>query len=62
MVFKDQCKLPARSPGSSRQAPLREDTVTDFSFLAKRETLSLVGICYCLMDFSQPFKIMVWGN
>lgn len=31
MVFKDQCKLPARSPGSSRQAPLPEDMVTDFT-------------------------------
>lgn len=31
MVFKDQCKLPARSRGGSRQAPPPEDRVTDFT-------------------------------
>lgn len=32
MVFKDQCKLPATSSGSSRHGPpLREELVADFS-------------------------------
>lgn len=60
MVFKNQCKLPARNPGSSRQAPLPEDRVTDFISGKKKKTLSLVDVCYCVMDFLQPFQMQFW--
>lgn len=51
MVFKDQCKLPARSPGSSRQAPLREDTVSE-----------LGGYLLLSNGFFAAIQDVVWGN
>lgn len=59
MVFKDQCKLPARRPGSSRQAPLPEDFGNRFQFWQEGKALD---ICYCLMNFVQAFKIIDLGN
>lgn len=54
MGFRDQCKLPARSPGGSRQAPLPGNMVTDFTSGKKEETLSSMDICSGLMDFPPP--------
>lgn len=59
MVFKDQCKLPARSPGSSRQAPLPEDFGNRFQFWQEGKAQD---ICQCLMNFVQAFKIVALGN
>lgn len=59
MVFKDQCKLPARSPGSSRQAPLPEDFGNRFQFWQEGKAQD---ICECLMNFVQAFKIVALGN
>ena len=61
MVVKDQCKLPARNPGSSNQAPLPEDLVTDFS-QGKKENVGSVALCCCLMDFLQAFRMVVLGR
>lgn len=63
MVFRDQCKLPARSPGSSRQAPLPGNMVTDFTSGKKEETLNSMDICSCLMDFPpHTFRMVVSGK
>lgn len=56
MVFKDPCKLPARSPGSSRQA---RGFGNRFQFWQEGKALD---ICYCLMNFVQALRMVALGN
>lgn len=56
MVFKDQCKLPARSPDSSRQA---RGFGNRFQCWQEGNALD---ICCCLMNFVQASRMVALGN
>ena len=55
MVFKDQCKLPARIPGSSRQAPLARGFGNRFQLWQEGNCKLCVAICSCLFFYYYYF-------
>lgn len=64
MVVKDQCKLPARNPGSSKQAPPPPPAIgfgNRFQ-LGQEGNAGSVALCCCLMDFLQAFRMVVLGR